>query len=83
MQTTAIQQKKQSLPSILEKMQKMEQEFQLLKLQLFKILPATQKNRIRKKTDTQIWQDIQKDYEKIQAQLFQERYPELYAKIRK
>ena len=83
MPTATIQQKRQSLPSILERMQKIEQEFQLIKLQLFKMLPATQKNRVREKADTQIWQEMRKDYEKIQEELFQERYPELYAKIRK
>lgn len=83
MPTTIMQQKKQSLSPVLERMQKMEQEFQQLKLEVFNILSAKPKNQTSQKTDAQIWQEIRKDYEKIQEQLFSERYPELYAKIKK
>jgi shikimate kinase len=65
---------KENLNELLTRVSALEKEILVLK-RYFKFL--------REKSDEKIWKKIKPVYEKIQERIFKERYPELYAKIKK
>jgi len=65
---------KENLNELLTRISALEREISVLK-RYFKFL--------REESDEKIWKEIKPVYEKIQERIFKERYPELYAKIKK
>jgi shikimate kinase len=65
---------KENLNELLTRVSTLEREVLILK-RYFKFL--------REESDEKIWKKIKPVYEKIQERIFKERYPELYAKIKK
>ena len=70
-----------SKSSLIEKrIENIEKEFSIFKKMFFSFLTS---RKTFPRSDQQIWREIRDSYEKIQEKLFKERYPSLYAKIKK
>jgi DUF438 domain-containing protein len=65
---------KENLNELMTRLSAVEREILVLK-KYFKFL--------KEESDERIWKKIKPVYEEIQEKIFKERYPELYAKIKK